>query len=123
MQVPVAVVQPLPLAESERKESLQTPDPTVVNSKAFDHGKSYLAGNVYLAGNTRTREDLILKIVGLNPGDTLTEEKLEAANKRLVDCGLFLNDVSSGTLPSIVVIDPEGEKQFKDLFVTVTERE
>ncbi len=113
----------LPSAESESKELCQIPNPAVANSKVFARTKSFLVGNVYIAGNTRTRDLMILKLVGLNAGETLTEDTLRAANKSLVDSGLFLGDDSSGTRPSIVVIDPNGEKQIKDLLVTVTERE
>ncbi len=79
-------------------------------------------GNIYIAGNDVTRDNVIRRQIGLLPGQTLTYPDLKVAEKNLARLNIFEVDPAKGIKPTVTVIDPDGDKEFKDLLVTVQEQ-
>jgi hypothetical protein len=67
-------------------------------------------GQIIIVGNERTPMSFILKRIGLFPGQVLDRQTLRKAEQNL-----------PGLRPSIVVLDPDRESQFRDVMVTVHE--
>jgi outer membrane protein insertion porin family len=78
-------------------------------------------GNIEPVGNTRTRTSVILKQIGLYPGQILTFPDLQVAEERLRNSGLFEVDQQSGVGPRIEVRDLDTPGDYKDIFVHVQE--
>src|SRR5437870_10492009 len=68
---------------------------------------------IFIVGNTITRQDVILKAVDLLPGQILHYPDLRAAEKNLERLGIFAQDRARGVRPTVTVLDPEGEGEFK----------
>ncbi|CAN5406061.1 N/A [soil metagenome] len=79
-------------------------------------------GEVKIAGNTVTRDNVILRQVGLYPGQTLTYPDLKVAEKNLARLNIFEVDPAKGIKPTVSVIDPDGPGEFKDILVNVQEQ-
>jgi outer membrane protein assembly factor BamA len=78
-------------------------------------------GQVIIVGNEVTQDRVIRRMVGLYPGQTLRYPELRLAERELGKLNIFNNDPEKGTRPSLIVLDPEGEKEYKDILVQVQE--
>ena len=80
-------------------------------------------GQVLVIGNTRTREDLILKVVPLCPGMILTYPDMQIAERNLERLGIFKITPDRSIRPTVKVIeDPNNPKAaFKDILIQVEE--
>jgi outer membrane protein assembly complex protein YaeT len=78
-------------------------------------------GQVFIVGNTRTRQDIILNQVPLYPGQILTYPDLRVAERNLTRLGIF-NSPDGAEHPTVTVLNPESDSEFKDIMVTVQEQ-
>ncbi len=78
-------------------------------------------GSIYIVGNEFTRQDVILKAVGLSPGWVLRDRDLRIAEENLARLGIFKFDPATGVRPTVTVLDPDGPNEFKEILVQVQE--
>jgi len=78
-------------------------------------------GQVFVVGNERTKQNVILRQVPLYPGQVLTYPDLRLAEKNLARLNIFETSPDGAVKPSVTVLDPDVESEFKDLLVTVQE--
>ncbi|MSR31444.1 MAG: hypothetical protein EXR99_08065 [Gemmataceae bacterium] len=76
-------------------------------------------GQIFVVGNERTRQNVVLRQVPLFPGQVLSYPDLRLAEKNLARLQIFTAD--ENTRPTVTVLDPDLESEFKDLLVTVQE--
>jgi len=76
-------------------------------------------GQVLVVGNERTKQNVILRQVPLYPGQVLTYPDLRAAERNLTRLNIF--ESSENVHPTVTVLDPENESEYKDLLVQVQE--
>jgi outer membrane protein insertion porin family len=82
-------------------------------------------GTIQVVGNTVTRDNVIrrqLTNVGLLPGQTLSYPDMRLAEKNLARLQIFEVKPEAGIRPTVSVIDPDSDAEFKDLLVTVQEQ-
>jgi len=77
------------------------------------------AGNIVLSGNTVTKDNIILRQLGVFPGQVLQYPELGLAERNLARLNIF--DVTPDHRPTVSVIDPEGPAEYKDILVNVHE--
>src|SRR5579871_2410971 len=73
--------------------------------------------NINIVGNTHTKENIILRVLGLYEGQVLMWPEVENAEKRLAATGFFEASPEKGK-PTILVVDTD-DPNYKDLIVTV----
>lgn len=78
-------------------------------------------GQVIIVGNEVTQDRVIRRIVGLYPGQTLCYPELRIAERDLARINIFKNEPDNGIHPTVSVLDPESEKEYKDILVQVQE--
>jgi outer membrane protein assembly factor BamA len=78
-------------------------------------------GQVIVVGNDVTRQNVILRQVPLYPGQVLTYPDLRLAERNLQKLNIFENDPEKGIRPTVTVLDPESDSEFKDVLVNVQE--
>jgi outer membrane protein insertion porin family len=76
--------------------------------------------NIIIEGNDRTRENVILRVLGMYEGQILSWPQIRGAEERLANLGLFDVNRENGTRPVITVIDTDNPG-FKDVVVQVKE--
>jgi outer membrane protein assembly complex protein YaeT len=79
-------------------------------------------GDIIISGNEVTRDNVIRRQIGLYPGQTLTYPDLKVAEKNLARLNIFEVDPAKGIKPTVSVLDPDSDKEFKDILVTVQEQ-
>ena len=79
-------------------------------------------GEVRVIGNDVTRDNVIRRQVPLYSGQTLTYPDLRLAEKNLAKLGIFETKAETGVRPTVSVIDPESDTEFKDILVQVQEQ-
>ena len=77
---------------------------------------------IKIVGNTVTRDNVILRQVPLEPGQLLSYPDMRVAEANLARLQIFKADPASGVRPTVSVIDPDGEGEFKDILVNVEEQ-
>ncbi len=105
---------PNPLALSKSEIVVEDQKPAAAQ-------KTVIAGQIKIVGNDVTRDDVILSLVGLYPGQTVCEADLKNAERCLTKAGYFEVNPSTGVRPTVSVIDVDGPDRFKDILVTVQE--
>jgi outer membrane protein insertion porin family len=78
-------------------------------------------GEIYIVGNDVTRQNVILRQIPLYPGQVLTYPDLRLAEKNLAKLGIFETNGQTGVRPTVSVIDPDSDTDFKDILVQVQE--
>ncbi len=80
-------------------------------------------GQIFIVGNTRTRMEVILRQVGLYPGQVLTYPDLRIAERNLARLGIFKMTPDGQVKPTIAVLDNPNDptSEYKDILVTVDE--
>jgi len=76
-------------------------------------------GQVLVVGNERTKQNVILRQVPLYPGQVLTYPDLRAAERNLTRLNIF--EANENVHPTVTVLDPENESDYKDILVQVQE--
>jgi outer membrane protein assembly complex protein YaeT len=78
-------------------------------------------GQVIVVGNEVTKQNVILRQVPLYPGQVLTYPDLRLAETNLARLNIFESNPESGVRPTVTVLDPDSEGEFKDVLVNVQE--
>lgn len=78
-------------------------------------------GQVIIVGNEVTQDRVIRRVLGLYPGQTLRYPELRIAEKDLARLNIFKLDPENGIRPTVSVLDPEGDSEYKDILVQVQE--
>ena len=79
------------------------------------------AGEIRVIGNTRTRDNIVLRQLGIFPGQVLSFPDIQAAEQRLANLGIFDTNQETGERPHIEVRDLDTPGEYKDIFVHVKE--
>jgi outer membrane protein insertion porin family len=79
-------------------------------------------GEIIIVGNEVTRQNVILRQVPLYSGQILTYPDLRVAERQLAKLGIFETNPATGVRPTVSVIDPESDTEFKDILVQVQEQ-
>jgi outer membrane protein insertion porin family len=79
-------------------------------------------GEIKVVGNTVTRDNVIIRQLPLEPGQLLSYPDMRVAEANLARLQIFKTDPASGVRPTVSVIDPDGEGEFKDILVNVEEQ-
>jgi outer membrane protein assembly complex protein YaeT len=78
-------------------------------------------GNIIIVGNEVTRDNVILRQIPLYPGQVLTYPDLRVAERNLAKLNIFETNPQTGVRPTVSVLDPESDTEFKDILVRVGE--
>lgn len=76
---------------------------------------------VLIVGNEWTRDNVIRRQVPLYPGQLLTYPKLREAERNLARLNIFDMNPATGVRPTVSVLDPDGDSEFKDILVNLNE--
>lgn len=75
-----------------------------------------------IVGNEQTPQEIILRQVPLYPGQVLNYPDLLVAEKNLARLGIFKVSPDGSVKPTVTVMDPESDNEFKDILITVQEK-
>ena len=78
-------------------------------------------GQIFIVGNEVTQDRVIRRVIGLYPGQTLRYPELRIAERDLARLNIFKIDPENGIRPTLIVLDQEGESEYKDILVQVQE--
>jgi outer membrane protein assembly complex protein YaeT len=80
-------------------------------------------GNITVIGNERTRMNVILRQLGIYPGQLLSYPALRQAERNLARLGIFETSPDGSVRPTVTVVDNPDypDSQFKDILVNVAE--
>jgi outer membrane protein assembly complex protein YaeT len=89
----------------------------------IDEKKPARVGQIFIIGNVRTKMNVILRQVGLYPGQILTYPDILIAERNLARLGIFKSSPDGASRPTITVVDgPEGpDSEYKDIIIKVEE--
>ena len=76
---------------------------------------------IFIVGNEVTRENVIRRQIPLYPGQILTYPDLRLAERNLARLNIFETNPATGIRPTVTVIDPDLDTEYKDILVTVNE--
>lgn len=76
-------------------------------------------GQIIIVGNERTKQNVILRQVPLYSGQVLTYPDIRVAERNLAKLNIF--ETNGDVRPTVTVLDPENDSEFKDLLVQVQE--
>lgn len=77
-------------------------------------------GHIYVVGNEVTRNNVVLRSVGLYPGQYLRYPEVRIGEANLARLGIFEANPETGVRPTINVIE-DGESEYKDVVIQVKE--
>jgi outer membrane protein insertion porin family len=75
--------------------------------------------DIKIAGNTVTRDNVILRGLGIYPGQILQYPELGLAERKLAAMNIF--DGAPDKRPTVTIIDPDGPAEYKDVLVNLHE--
>jgi outer membrane protein assembly complex protein YaeT len=78
-------------------------------------------GQIIIYGNDVTKENVIRRQIPLFPGQILSYPDLRVAEKNLTRLNIFETNPQTGVRPTVTVLDPESDTEFKDILVHVQE--
>jgi outer membrane protein insertion porin family len=78
-------------------------------------------GQIRIVGNEVTRDNVILRQIPLYPGQILTYPDMRVAEAKLAKLGIFETNPQTGVRPTVSIIDPDSDTEFKDILVQVQE--
>jgi outer membrane protein insertion porin family len=102
--------------------SNEIPGVVTVQYKINEH-KPARVGQIIIIGNERTKMNVILRQVGLYPGQVLSWPEIRLAEKNLARLGIFKSSPDGATRPTITVQDGPGgpDSEYKDVIIKVDE--
>jgi outer membrane protein assembly factor BamA len=103
--------------ELAEQATWNAPTPT---GTAIGPDRPIRVGRIVVTGNTRTRQDVILSQVPFYPGQVLNAADLVTAEKNLARLGIF-KSTPDGVHPTVTIVDPDMDGEFKDILITVEE--
>ena len=83
----------------------------------------FKVGEIIIQGNTSTQDRVIRREIMVQPGQTLEFPMLKASEANLSRLGIFKEDPSQGVKPMVEVMEPRGDSPFRDILVTVQEKQ
>jgi outer membrane protein insertion porin family len=91
--------------------------------KAPAEKKPARVGHIFVIGNDRTKMNVILRQVGLYPGQVLSYPDIRLAERNLARLNIFKTSPDGAVRPTVTVVDgPEGpDSEFKDVIIKVEE--
>jgi beta-lactamase regulating signal transducer with metallopeptidase domain len=78
-------------------------------------------GQIVISGNDTTPDDLILRQAGFYPGQAVSEADLQIAESHLLKLNRFEVDPANGIRPTVTILHPESDEEFKDILISVKE--
>jgi outer membrane protein assembly complex protein YaeT len=78
-------------------------------------------GQIYVVGDTVTRQNVILRQLGLYPGQILEYPNLKVAEANLARLNIFEMNAEQGIRPTVTVLNPDDDNIYKDILVNVQE--
>ncbi|HKB38441.1 MAG TPA: outer membrane protein assembly factor BamA, partial [Gemmataceae bacterium] len=104
------------------RERLVYPEPGLCLVKyEIEERRPARVGEIFVVGNEVTRQNVILRQVPLYPGQVLTFPDLRVAERNLARLNIFEVNPETGVRPTVTVIDPDGDSEFKNILVQVQE--
>src|SRR5262249_29129846 len=97
-----------------------TPGQVAVHYEIVERPPAKVAG-IRIAGNEVTKDNVILRQIPLLPGQTLTYPDLRVAERNLAKLGIFETNPQTGVRPTVSVIDPDSDTEYKEVLVQVQE--
>jgi outer membrane protein assembly factor BamA len=96
---------------------------SMVEAKALIAKKPPRVGMIFVIGNDRTRQDVILKQVGLYPGQIIDWAEVYRSERRLARLNIFKYSPDGAVRPTIWVQDDPNnpDSEYKDVIILVTE--
>lgn len=82
----------------------------------------FKVGQIFVVGNEITPDQVIRNELNLYPGMPFSPEQLRTAENNLAKLGLFRIDPAAQIAPKVIVLDPDGVSEFKDILVQVEEK-
>jgi outer membrane protein assembly complex protein YaeT len=78
-------------------------------------------GQIRIVGNTTTKDAVVLRQVPLRPGQILSYPDIRQAEVNLARLQIFETNPEKGIRPTVTIIDPDIDSEFKDILVNVQE--
>ena len=78
-------------------------------------------GRIYVVGNDVTQERVILRLLGIYPGQTLRYPELRIAEANLARSNIFEMKQEDGIKPTVKVLNPDADTEYKDILVELKE--
>lgn len=78
-------------------------------------------GQIHIVGNTVTKDNVIRRQLQVYPGQILSTPDLRISERNLARLNIFKMDPAQGIAPTVTVLDPESDSEFKDILVQVEE--
>jgi outer membrane protein assembly complex protein YaeT len=78
-------------------------------------------GEIFIIGNDVTRENVIRRQIHLFPGQILTYPDIQRSETDLARLNIFEIDQEKGIRPTVTVLDPDSDTEFKNVLVQVQE--
>ena len=105
------------------RERLVYPEPGVclVKYEVEEPRKQARVGEIYIVGNEVTRQNVIMRQIPLYPGQLLTYPDLHVAERNLSRLNIFEANPEAGIRPTVTVLDPDSDSEFKNILVQVQE--
>jgi outer membrane protein assembly complex protein YaeT len=104
------------------KKDLYYPEPGVVQVVyQVQERPPTRVGQIFIVGNEVTRQNVILRQIPLYPGQVLTYPDLAVAEKNLARLNIFEMNQEKNVKPTVTVLNPDSDEEFKDILVQVEE--
>jgi len=100
--------------------STETPGLVTVQYE-FEERAQARVGQIFIVGDERTRQNVILRQLGIYPGQVLSYPDLRFAEKNLARLNIFEVSPDGAIRPTVTVLDPDSDSEIKDILVTVQE--
>jgi outer membrane protein insertion porin family len=101
--------------------NLDLTTPGVVNVQYEVHEAGVVrVRQVLIVGNEHTRDNIILRALGIREGQVLSWPEIKNAEGRLANLGLFEANQETGSRPTVSVVDTD-DPNYKDILVNVRE--
>jgi outer membrane protein insertion porin family len=78
-------------------------------------------GRIFVVGNDVTQERVILRLLGIYPGQTLRYPEMRIAEANLARANIFEMKAEDGIKPTVKVLNPDDDSEYKDILVELKE--
>jgi outer membrane protein assembly complex protein YaeT len=108
-------------AVAVREQDVETAPGEVAVHYEVQERPAARVGQIFLVGNDVTKQNVIIRQVELYPGQPLTYPDLKQSEKNLARLNIFESNPANGVRPTVSVINPDDDNEFKDILVEVKE--
>jgi hypothetical protein len=120
--LPPAVAIAIPVASPEEQSAVLQSGSNQGTPPEEDTEQVKRLGDLIISGNVRTSDDVIRKILNFYPGQTITLDDVKSARRKLANAGIFKVEPKQGIRPTVQWLDPDFDRLYHDMLITVTER-